>query len=109
MDSTSPTKIDMNKRRLLTKATKNDTGEDIESLLHLEALAAVGLTEKELEEKKRVEYEAKRKLGIVFTDQLEKHRAKNTDNLIKVRCNEGIITVLLTPTFNFLINPNFNT
>jgi hypothetical protein len=90
VDPASPTKIDMKHqhqrtlKRQATKTTKADDKEDIESLLHLEALAAVGLSEKELEEKKRLDYEAKRKLGIVFTDQLEKHRAKNTDNLIKV-------------------------
>lgn len=61
-------------------------GDDVESLMHLEALTTVGMTDKEIEEMKRKDYEAKRKLGIVFTDKLEKNRAQNTANLIKVTC-----------------------
>lgn len=52
--------------------------------MHKEALNTIGLSKKELEEKKLLEKLEKQKLGIPSSDYFEKNRNNNANNLLKV-------------------------
>lgn len=67
--------------------TQNPKNEgSLDSIMHMEALNTIGLSQKELAEKRLLEKQEKHKLGIPPSDYFEKNRDDNAMNLIKVQC-----------------------
>lgn len=65
--------------------TQNQKNEGtLDSIMHMEALNTIGLSQKELAEKRLLEKKEKYKLGIPPSDYFEKNRDTNALNLMKV-------------------------
>jgi hypothetical protein len=79
----SPTK---SKQTVKLAATTSQRKEgSIDSIMHMEALDTIGLSQRELEEKRQLDKQKKYKLGIPPSEYFEKNREENSSTLMKVR------------------------
>jgi hypothetical protein len=90
-EASSPTKSKQTvKMSSATSARKEGT---IDSIMHMEALDTIGLSQRELEEKRQLDKQKKHKLGIPPSEYFEKNRDENSSTLMKVR---RLVTFSLT-------------
>jgi hypothetical protein len=75
--------------KLTTTAREKNEGSSIDSIMHMEALNTIGLSQKELQERRQLDKKQKHKLGIPPSEYFERNRDDNASNLMKVHTPGG--------------------